>query len=251
MLSNVAKVGSKALGQQFNFAQNKAPIVRRITQSLKTGQKVDLEDTIYDTMRNGHGVEMVDKLGYTAADKSSYRTFIQNWPYGNTAWAQKNFGETFPIISGGRTYNYYATLVKDRQNIDKFIRSLPDLDQRLTQLSSQLKQPIRYKINSMLTALASENDNFKLFYYDPAIKPQVTAAVQLWLKDNGIQIGERSHTHGVDIKGQGSYGKIISQHVNDAIDNIIKQYGDKYTPEQYYTWLATNFNKLISQVKVK
>ena len=132
---------------------------------LMVGEKVDLEDTIYDTMRNGHGVEMVDKLGYTAADKSSYRTFIQNWPYGNTAWAQKNFGETFPIISGGRTYNYYATLVKDRQNIDKFIRSLPDLDQRLTQLSSQLKQPIRYKINSMLTALASENDNFKLFYY--------------------------------------------------------------------------------------
>jgi hypothetical protein len=239
------------LGQTFNFAHQKPDIVNRISQSLKTGQPVDLNRPVYDVLRNSNAttIATVDQLGYTQAQKAAYKSALDNWPNNNGAWAQKNFGPARAASKAGdRTQNYYATIEKDRANLDKYMNSLPDLDKRIQQLAQQTAQPISYKTNANLTALAADNDNLKLFYYDPKLKPQIEATVKSWLQANGIRTGQRSHVHGVDIKGQGSYGEIIAKHANDSVNYMIKKYGTQYTPEQYYEWLGKNMRTMIDQI---
>lgn len=251
---NISKA-APAVGQTFNFAADKPAIVNRIAQAIKTGQPIDIKDPVYSVLRNRNaaGAKMVDQLGYTAAEKATYKSALDNWPSNNSAWAQKNFGpaKTATGQAGDRTYNHYSTITKDRANLDQFIKSFPDLDQRIQQLAQQTGQRISYKTNANLTALAADNDNLKFFYYDSRLKPQIEATVLQWLQANRISTGTRSHTHGVDLKGQGSYGQIIVKHVNDALNNTVSQHGNKYTPEQYYQWLGTNFKTLIAQVTVK
>lgn len=251
----ISKIAAPTVGQTFNFASDKPAIVNRIAQAIKKSQPVDIKDPVYAVLRNSNaaGAKMVDQLGYTAAEKATYKSALDNWPSNNGAWAQKNFGPARTAASqqGDRTYNHYSTITKDRANLDQFIKSFPDLDQRIQQLAQQTGQPISYKTNANLTALAADNDNLKFFYYDAGLKPQIEATVKSWLQANRISTGTRSHTHGVDVKGQGSYGEIIAKHVNDSLNNTIRQHGNKYTPEQYYTWLGTNFQTLIAQVSVK
>jgi hypothetical protein len=249
--TKILPAASPSIGQTFNFAAAKTGIVNRIAQALKSGQSVDVKDSVYSVMRNSNavGAGMVTKLGYTTAEKAAYKSALDNWPKNNGAWAQKDFGSKLGATD--RTYNYYATLTKDRANLDQFMKSFPDLDRRIQQLAQHSGQPISYKTNANLTALAADNDNIKFFYYDPKLKPQVEATVQSWLQANHIQTGVRTHTHGVDVKGIGSYGEAISKHVNDSLDKLIKQHGSQYTPEQYYTWLGNNFRTLIGQVSVK
>jgi hypothetical protein len=243
------KSGAQA-GQQFLFSEFKDEILAGIRIALKTGQSPTLKNSIYRVLRRGNTVDNVGKLNYTPAEKAAYKSALDQWPKNNGAWAQKDFGPAKTASQGARTETYYATLTKDRANLDKFMKSFPDLDQRIQQLAQQTGQPISYKTSGDIMGLATDNDNIKFFYYDPKLKPQVEATVQSWLQANGIRTGARTHTHGVDIKGQGSYGEIISNQIGDTFENLIKQHGAKYTPEQYYQWLGTNFKTLIGQVKV-
>lgn len=253
----LSKTTAPAVGQTFNFAHYKPEIVKNISKALESGQPVNLageQGAIYNILRNSNKttVTMVDQLGYTPAQKAAYKSALDQWPKNNGAWAQKDFGPSKAVgqgsSAGGRTENYYATITKDRANLDKFMKSFPDLDQRIQQLAQQTGQPISYKTNANITALAADNDNIKFFYYDPKLKPQIEATVKSWLQANGIATGARTHTHGVDI-GKESFGLRISKQVNDVLNNTIKQYGAKYTPEQYYEWLGTHFKQLVSQVK--
>ena len=255
-IQQIAKTAVSNLGQTFNFAHHKPDIVKSIAQSLKSGQPVNLageQGAIYKILRNSNAttIATVDQLGYTQAQKATYKSALDAWPKNNGAWAQKDFGPAKVAgqgsSAGGRTENYYATITKDRANLDKFMKALPDLDRRMQQLGQQVAQPISYKTNANLTALAADNDNLKLFYYDPKLKPQIEATVKSWLQANGIATGARTHVHGVDV-GSDSFGLRISKQVNDVLNNTIKQYGNKYTPEQYYKWLGTNFKQLIGQV---
>jgi len=251
-VQQAAKVSN--VGQTLNFAHYKPDIIKRIKQASESGQPANLEDTIYDLLRNTNAttIKTVDLLGYTQAQKDAYKAALYKWPKNNGPWAQKDFGPPRSVgqgsSAGGQTQNYYATIVKDRANLDKYMNAFPDLDRRIQQLAQQTGQPISYKTNSTLTGLAADNDNFKVFYYDPKLKPQIEAVVKQWLQANGIQTGIRSHTHGVDVGGT-SFGQRISKHVNDSLNNTIKQYGTKYTPEQYYQWLGKHFQTLVNQVK--
>ena len=255
VISRAFSSTAPAIGQTFNLAAERSVIVNRVAQALKTGQPVDLKDPVYNILRNSNaaGARMADQLGYTAAEKAAYKSALDRWPHNNGAWAQKDFGpaRTSASQQGDRTYNHYSTITKDRANLDRFMKSFADLDQRIQQLSQKTGQRISYKTNANISGLSADNDNLKFFYYDSRIKPQVEATVQSWLQAHGISTGARTHTHGVDIKGQGSYGEIITKHVNDTLNNTIKQHGTKYTPEQYYNWLGTNLKTLIAQVTVK
>jgi hypothetical protein len=259
----LTKTAAPAVGQTYNFALKKSEIIDRITRALtqaqKTGQPVkpvDMKDLSYEILRNMNkdAGKMVNQLGYTQAEKLAYNSALQNWPKNNGAWAQKDFGPAKTVgqgmSQGGRTENYYATITKDRDNLDKFMKSFPDLDKRIQQLAQQTGQPISYKTNAGITGLANDNDNLKLFYYDPKLKPQIEATVKSWLQANGITTGARTHTHGVDVGGK-SFGQSITDHVDDAFNKMFTQHGAKYTPEQYYQWLGTNFTKLIGQVSAK
>jgi hypothetical protein len=255
-VQQVTKTAAPAIGQTFNFSTAKTDIVNRIARSLKAGQPIDVKDNIYGVLRNNNSIAntLVDQLGYTRAEKLAYSSALQKWPKSNFGWAQKDFGPAKAVgqgsSAGGRTENFYATITKDRANLDKFMKSFPDLDRRIQQLAQQTGQPISYKTNASLTGLAGDNDNLKLFYYDPKLKPQIEATVKQWLQANGIQTGARTHVHGADI-GANSFGQLVTNHVNDSLNNLVKQYGNKYTPEQYYEWLGTNFKTLIGQVSVK
>jgi hypothetical protein len=43
----------------------------------------------------------------------------------------------------------------------------------------------------------------------------------------------------------------LDENLGNALVKVITQHGAKYTPEQYYQWLGTNFTKLIGQVSTK
>jgi len=253
LFTRTEKQAAPGIGQNFNLGRQKGTLELNIKGVIQSGQPADFTPYIYSLLRRGQAVDMVDQLGFSAAEKAAYKTATDAWQHNTGAWAQKDFGPAKAVASqaGDRTYNYYATIAKDRANLEKFMKSFPDLDQRLQQLSQQTGQKISYKTNSTLTALASDNDNIKFFYYDDALKPQIEATVKSWQQANGIIVGDRTHVHGVDIKGQGSYGEIITKHINDQFNAVIQQYGSKYTPEQYYEWLGKNFTTLIKQVSVK
>jgi len=80
--------------------------------------------------------------------------------------------------------------------------------------------------------------------------------VKEWISSNSIKTGNRTHTHGVDIRraeggDKESFGQILSQEWEKQLRDVITKFGNKYTPEQYYEWIKKNGPEITRNVNIK
>lgn len=243
--------------QIFNFHSSKNAIIG-IIKKIKKGEKLLEPDynIIYHLLRNPGDKDSHLRLGFIDNDSKLWKSYFSNNKVFNSngVWSQRDFNSNLKAElknkSGNRTYNYYLTVEKTKENILKFWHRLPDLDNRLKELSDTKKTPISYKLHTLLPALINDNDSFKIYYYDYSLKTDIENIVKKWIKDNEIKVSDRTHTHGVDISGN-SYGEILTKTIVNSLIDIVKKWGNKHTDEQYYEWLEKHTPDIIKSVKLK
>ena len=118
------------------------------------------------------------------------------------------------------------------------------------QFSDDKRVPISYKTHGFLDVFLTDNDSLKVYYYDPSLKSDVENIVKQWARDNSINLGDRSHTHGIDIEDKGSYGIIIAQEMLNVFVDTIKKHPN-HSNEEYYQWLVKHFIDIIKSIKFK
>jgi len=243
--------------QIFNFDNSKNAIIGLI-KKIKKGEKILEPDynIIYHILRNPGDKDSHLRLGFTDNDSKLWKSYFSNDKVFNSngVWSQRDFNynlkKELKNKSGDRTYNYYLTIEKTKENISNFWHKLPDLDNRLKEYSDTKKTPISYKLHTLFPALINDNDSFKIYYYEYSLKNDIENIVKKWIKDDNIKISNRTHTHGVDIAGS-SYGELLTKAITDGLINIVKKYGEKYTDEQYYEWIKKNTPDIIKSIKLK
>jgi hypothetical protein len=245
--------------QVFPFEEYKKEIMG-IVSELKKGEPVTLlrKNQIYSLITNSTAkVGDSKKVGFTLDDCNKWKSFFKsNYWINNGVWSQKDLNPQFKRKLGpDKTLNYYVTIVKDRENIIKFGKSLMDLSKRLSDLSNQSKSPISYKTHTILDVFVTHNDSLKIFYYDSDLKDSIERVVNEWIKSNGLKVSDRTHYHGADVRKDGgdkeSWGQILANLVLDELEKVVKQYGNKHTDEQYYEWFKGWMPNLIKKIKIE
>lgn len=236
--------------QQFDLDSKKVLIFKFIDM-VRAGKKLgEYDNPFYKIIAGDPKVT----TQYSQEQKNGWKNYFSQKPfYTDGVWSQIEINPNFekPTKSEGRTLNRYVTVNNDKENVAKFFKGLGVLNKYLNQISNQYQSPIAYKTHRLLDAFITHNDSLKVYFYDPKLKEPIDNAIKQWAQTTGIELGERSHEFGVDIKGQSSYGMILSRKVGDAFANLIKQYGDKYTNEQYFLWIKKYLPNIIKQYKPK
>jgi hypothetical protein len=231
-----------------------------IVSELKKGEPVTLlrKNQIYSLITNSTAkVGDAKKLGFPDESSEKWKSFFKsNYWITNGVWSQKDLNPQFKRKLGpDKTLNYYITIVKEKNNINKFVESLHDLTKRLYDLSNQSKSPISYKTHTILDVFVTHNDSLKVYYYDSDLKDDIERVVNEWIKSNGLKVSDRTHYHGADVrKGGGdkeSWGQILTTMVLEELGKVINQHGNKHTDEQYYEWFKGWMPKLIKKIKIE
>lgn len=246
--------------QVFPFEEYKKEIMG-IVSEFKKGEPVSLlrKNQIYSLITNSNAkVGDAMKLGFTDDSSKKWKSFFtSNYWESNGVWSQKDFNPKLSRKLGpDKTLNYYITIVKEKNNINKFVQSLHDLSKRLFDLSNQSKSPISYKTHTILDVFVTHNDSLKVYYYDSDLKDDIERVVNEWIKSNGLKVSDRTHYHGADVRKNGiedkeSFGQILTTMVLDELEKVVKQYGNKHTDEQYYEWFKGWMPNLIKKIKIE
>jgi len=254
--------------QKFDFDYFKSSITRQIETILDSKEKnydvlsysaqKQLEKIFYSIIRNDaeSRLNQHKKLGYEQWQVDNWKKYFTSnaWDVSGP-WSQRSFNKSLPRKSGkNKTYNYYITLEKTKDNISKFLAFIPSLDRELKTLSDKEQSPISYKVHNHLDYMVSDNDSAKVYYYDPLLKDKIETVVKNWASSNKINLSPRTHHHGVDVRfkpedDKSSFGEIASKKISELFTDTIKKYGDKHTSEKYYQWIKSNFPKLLSSIK--
>lgn len=154
-----------------------------------------------------------------------------------SAWAQKYYNPSLRKKSEEKVAGcYYITIEKNKENINRFLVSLSDLDRRFIGLSDQKRQPLEWKIlKDSLISFINHNDSLKAYYHSDSMRDDVERTVNEWCAKNGIKICPRTHSRGVDVKGL-SFGQLLADAINSEMIEVISKNGDKFTNEQYFEW---------------
>ena len=254
--------------QTFNFNKSKTQIMRLI-KKVKAGETIhnnykenemgfNMDNPFYTILRNDHIVGEPDgihkKMGWSDDAPNQWKKFFQTNafnPRGLPIWSQRDFNPHKKVKLDGKTYGYYITVdTSDKNNVARFVNNYIKLDNSLKQFSDDKRVPISYKTHGFLDVFLTDNDSLKVYYYDPSLKSDVENIVKQWARDNSINLGDRSHTHGIDIEDKGSYGIIIAQEMLNVFVDTIKKHPN-HSDEEYYQWIVKNFVDIIKSIKVK
>jgi hypothetical protein len=214
----------------------------------------DLEIVVYDVLRNSYNSKVGSHtlLGFTDENFKQWRDYFSKKPfYTDGVWSQYNINPQNKIKVNDRTYNYYITLEKSKENISNFYKNIHVLANDLLELSkSKNNTAISFKTTLRLDSAVTENDNLKVYFYDKSLEDDVEKVVKSWASKSNIKLSNRSHTKGVDIGGQ-SFGKILSKELAKSLEDTIKKNTDKYTAKQYAKWLETYMPNIVQSIKIK
>jgi len=223
-----------------------------------------LEDTIYYLLREGDITtkSAIEQLGFTKAEEGKWQQiFSQPLFTVSGDWSQVDFiSNSQKTAEKGITLNYYTTVVKTKDNVLNFVKSIPDLNKVLKELSDKYKSTVSWKTHNKLYVFLKDNDSLKVYYYDAAMKQDVENTVKDWAKRNNIQLGTRTHSHGFDsntpitVGGKtykGSYGQILAKIVADQLTDFVNKNKDRYTDEQYFQWIKTQAPEIIKTIQIK
>ena len=239
--------------QRFDIEGNKVGIIRTIDK-IQKGDTLDLTDRnrFYSIVTNtgNRQVGVSKKMGYTDDDDKNWKEYFKSKAWNTDGvWSQRDINLDKKGKVDGKTYNYYITIDRnDRNNVVKFKNNIFKLDNSLKQFADNKGVMIKYKTHAILDMFLTHNDSLKVYYYDSSLKNDIESIVKKWISDNDIKTSDRSHTHGVDIEGRGSYGDIVAGVVLKTLIDTIKSH-PKHSNEEYYQWLKKHFVDIIKNIK--
>jgi len=243
-------------GQVFDYEVAKPQILSYI-RLIKDGKEpFSSVIMIYSIIRGESKIDTANKLGFTNEQKEKWKESLKTSPFrSDGVWSQIDYNPHLKSSirnQSGKdiTYNYYVSIIRNKENIIRFGSSLNGLNQRLHNLSYEKNSPISFKTHTLLDLMCGDNDSLKVFYYELRLKDDIENTVKDWITSNGIYVSERTHYHGVDYRKEGedkkSWGIIISSIVEENFRKTIIQNGNKYTDEQYFEWFK---NWLPNQIR--
>jgi hypothetical protein len=243
--------------QTFNFNKSKSQIMQLI-KKVKTGEAITKSDNpFYTILRNDYlgNVGTHKTMGFRDDAPKQWKKFFSssffNW---DGVWSQRSFNSNKRVKKDGKTYNFYITVDRsDKENVARFANNYLKLDDSLKKLADTKGVAISYKTHAILDVFLTDNDSLKVYYYDstdPSLKSEIENTVRKWANDNNVKLGNRSHEHGIDIEGRGSYGQILSEEILNVFINVVKN-NPNHTDEEYYQWLVKHFVDIIRSIKVK
>lgn len=241
--------------QKFDVQSNKNAILTFINNVLSGNESQNNKQSnpFYQIIVGGGKVGDAERAGLKEL-KQPWRDYFTSKPWltDGGPWSQINLGNTFSKSTGQeKTLNFYVTVTKDKQSILNFYKNIYKLAELLDPISKKFQTPIAFKTHGHLDNFIGHNDSLKVYYYDQGAGQEVKTVVEKWLKDNAISVGQRTHTFGVDKKGEGggSYGQILSNSIYDFFTKYIKD-NKGYTAEQYYQWFEKQLPNIIRSIKV-
>lgn len=245
--------------QVFDWDKHKKNIMNHATYRINDPNFVgEKNNPFYNLITGGFSVGAAGQSGFGGGFEKIWNEYFGGTSFihdDGKAWAQIsiNYNLERESKAAGRTYNYYITVAKDKNNVGNFLKGQPELYLIMKKLSDENKTPITYKTHARLDGFITHNDSLKIYYYDHNLMDDVKKSVNEWLAKADVKTSARTHDHGVDIEGEdnGSYGELLAKIVLKQFFKIVDQYGKKYTPEQYYEWIKTHMDTIISQVKVE
>jgi hypothetical protein len=247
--------------QVFDYDGRKDSIILYI-KNIKLGKEPFFPvNLFYGLIRGESKIDTANKLGFTNEQKQKWKESLGKHPFiSDGVWSQIDYNRQLKLemrtkVGKDIDYNYYITLIKEKENIIKFGQSLNDLNQRIHKFSYDRKVPISFKTHSLLDCICGDNDSLKIYYYDINLKDDIDKIVKEWIKTNDIKVAQRTHTHGVDVKkgteDKKSWGIIIATLVDENFRKVIEEHGDKFTDEQYFEWFKKWFPNFIQKINFK
>jgi len=245
--------------QKFDFEDNKKSILNYINDiKNKNPYAWAIEKTFYRIITGGGLVGSADKIGFTKDIKDKWsKIFKSSLFVSNGVWSEIAFNNQLARKTGlDKTLNFYITIDKTKDNVEKFVKAIPDLNKRIKEFSDKNQSPISWKTHTNLDSFVSHNDSLKVFYYDSDLKDDVERIVKEWTTQNNIKISPRTHSHGVDIRAtkggdKESFGQLIAQEWKKQFTALIEKYGNKYTDKQYYEWIKKYGPEIIKKINIK
>lgn len=228
-------------------------IIDRIQKGEMTSPSWDDKDVVYFIVTNANHFDPplpLLAMGYKNADIVRWHQyFTQPFWDSDSFWSQLTINSDKKVkVIPGITFNYYITIDRnDKDNIVRFVNSIPKLYKSLKEFADEKGVSVAFKTHTELKDFLRHNDSLKVFYYNPSFKSDIASIVKKWVSDNNIKISDRTHTHGVD-DNDFSYGYKLAEHILDTLINTIKTHPG-YSNEAYYQWLKKHFADIIKNIK--
>ena len=236
----------------YNFSDKNKEIMITFINKIINGQNVSeqsLGTYIYNNVIRGQNKAddyISKKYGWYVANFEKvvpyYQKIVNGFSNGgNSAWKQFTVGH---VRQRKKDYNYYLTINLNQSNdFLSFCKGLYTLRDMAIQFSKQHNgEYIAFKTHSQLTSLLEDNDSLKLYYKDQNLKDDIDKLVKQWLNKTGLKTSNRAYTFGVDQNGK-SFGQEKGKKVAQSLIKWIKQYGKKYTAQQYLEVFQKNLFK--------
>lgn len=245
--------------QKFNFEDSKQSILNYVEDTKKKSPyawPIDL--VFYKIITGDTKVGMASGIGFTKDVEDKWKKIFKSSMFvSNGVWSEIDFNSQLARKTGlDKTLNFYITIDKTKDNIERFIKAIPDLNKRLKEFSDKNQTPISWKTHTILDAFVGHNDSLKIYYYDADLKNDIERIVKEWTSQNNIKISPRTHSHGVDIRAtkggdKQSFGQLLAQEWKKQFDALIEKHGNKYTNEQYYEWIKKYGPEIIKKINIK
>ena len=245
--------------QKFNFEEYKKSILNYVEDTKKKSPySWPIELSFYQIITGDTKIGMAAGIGFTKEMEDKWKKiFTSSMFISNGAWSEIPFNNKLTKKTGlDKTLNFYITVDKTKDNIERFIKAIPDLNKRLKEFSDEKQSPISWKTHTLLDVFVGHNDSLKVFYYDGDLKNDVERIIKEWASQNNIKINPRTHSHGVDIRSTSggdkeSFGQLIAQEWKKQFNALIEKWGDKYTNEQYYEWIKKYGPEITKKINIK
>jgi len=239
--------------QVFNFNRFEGTI-KKFVEFIKKNPNATIPPNLlffYQLITNtGTGVGSANNLGYSDDEIKKWKDYFHSLPWNsNGVWSQLDFNPNLKLKKDNTSYNFYVTIKKTKQNINKFWISLRDLSNKIKSLSDTNQVALSFKTHTILDSMVTHNDSIKFYFYDQSISNDVHNVVNAWLNENGIEISERTHTFGIDKSGN-SYGQMLANTLTQYFSKIIIDHPQASTDE-LVDYIKTNTPEVIKRIKTQ
>lgn len=249
------KVYLNILNEQQVFDFNRFEgIMKRFIEFVKKNPNATIPLDLlffYQLITNtGTGVGSASNLGYSDDEIKKWRQYFYSPPWDSDGvWSQLNFNPNLKVKKDNITHNFYVTIKKTKQNINKFWTSLRDLFNRIKNLSDTKQVALSFKTHTILDSMVTHNDSIKFYIYDQSISNDVRNIVNSWLNENGIEISDRTHNFGIDKSGN-SYGHMLANTLTQYFSKIIRDHPQVST-DKIVDYIKTNTPEVIKRIKTQ
>jgi hypothetical protein len=138
--------------------------------------------------------------------------------------------------------NFYFSIEKTPENLQKFLQHLPTLTQQVTNFAVKNNSRVSFKIPGSIGTFAKHNDSLKVYFNNLSLKDEINQFVTQSLSNAGISTGTRTHNFGQDI-GKESFGLRLAMRAQAWVQQAVQEGHDPKLILEGFKRLEGNFFK--------